>query len=642
MVGKSSHKELFICARVDEIVNKIDTHKIQMHYILGISNPADLLTKISADPIRSKLWIHGPELLGFPEQWQRYVIPAAKIDSVPIFCGLVPRLGGDEVLPDVSAFESLVELYSATARSGLQPNVVLQPHHVADAEINWIRNVQRKHYNHVFEFLRELDGVALKSVDGKKIVRSRKITAPSICHSLHLCLDSDGLIRVKTSVANALSLSYDQRFPLLLPVSDPFTVLVIKHNHLKVGHMGLNYTRAHLRRKFWVPSVTCTIKRVVASCDVCKLERGKRYHVFDSPALPEFRFNVDEPWTVTAVDMTGHEWVKSGTDGSVAKVYFIFFVCVATGCGHIEMTPDASSSAFANAFDRFTSRRGVPHMLVSDHGSNFKGYENELKALADDQAMESFLFEKGIVWKFTPIGAPHFNGFIERQIGILKSVIRKSVKNKVLSNDQLLTVACYAESIYNERPLCVTDSDDVDFVPITPNTLVYGRSLRQFAHTVSEIDLNDLEFRVSCKSLNVMSRKLKSTLAQVRKVWQAEYLHFLATKDSSRRARAPSTKSLLMPAVGDVVLIKDSRDFRLGRIVQLFLSEDGECHSARIRTKNGGEGCYPVCNIRLLERGESSKPPESVVRVEGSRNRVQRKAAAKAQEFFLGQHLLSR
>ena len=138
-----------------------------------------------------------------------------------------------------------------------------------------------------------------------------------------------------------------------------------------------------------------------------------------------------------------------------------------------------------------------------------------------------------------------------------------------------------------------------------------------------------------------MAQKLKSTLAQVRKVWHAEYLNFLATKDIGRRANAPSTKSRLVPAVGDAVLIKDDKDMRLGRILQLFLSDDGECRSARIRTKSGGEGCYPVCNLRFLERRESPNVKKSVVQVPQARVRTQRKAAAKAQERFLGVYLLS-
>ena len=93
----------------------------------------------------------------------------------------------------------------------------------------------------------------------------------------------------------------------------------------------------------------------------------------DSPPLPEFRFDISHPWASTAVDMTGHMWA-TGSSGEVKKVYFLVFICASTGGGHMEMVRDASSSSFANAFDRFCARCGVPNILLSDQGSNFKGY----------------------------------------------------------------------------------------------------------------------------------------------------------------------------------------------------------------------------------------------------------------------------
>ena len=87
------------------------------------------------------------------------------------------------------------------------------------------------------------------------------------------------------------------------------------------------------------------------------------------------------------------------------------------------MVLDGSSALFAaNDFDRFASRQGIPH-VNKQPWFEFTGYESELKTLSADKDVEAFLYEKDLLWKFTPIGAPHFNGYVELQIGILKSVM---------------------------------------------------------------------------------------------------------------------------------------------------------------------------------------------------------------------------
>ena len=78
--------------------------------------------------------------------------------------------------------------------------------------------------------------------------------------------------------------------------------------------------------------------------------------------------------------MTGHYFIKDN-NGNADKVYFIVFVCAATGSGHIEIAMDASAEAFANAFERFRSKCGVPVKIISDQGSNFKAFNNELNLI---------------------------------------------------------------------------------------------------------------------------------------------------------------------------------------------------------------------------------------------------------------------
>ena len=144
--------------------------------------------------------------------------------------------------------------------------------------------------------------------------------------------------------------------------------------------------------------------------------------------------------------------------------------------------------------------------MISDHGSNFQGFQNELKVLLN-KVVQHFLEDRGISWKNTPIGDPHFNGYCERHLGILKSIMKKTVKNWLLTLDQLHTVACYSEALFNEHPLGILYASDPNFVPVTPNSLVYGRSLRHFDHTIDSSDASDPEYRPNDQSCEVGQKK---------------------------------------------------------------------------------------------------------------------------------------
>ena len=60
-------------------------------------------------------------------------------------------------------------------------------------------------------------------------------------------------------------------------------------------------------------------------------------------------------------------------------------------------------------------------------------------------------------------------------------------------------------------------------------------------------------------------------------------------------------KSIIKPSINDWVLIKDnSRDFRIGKIIELIKSDDGEIRKAILKTDHS-EGVYPITNLRFLE-----------------------------------------
>ena len=111
----------------------------------------------------------------------------------------------------------------------------------------------------------------------------------------------------------------------------------------------------------------------------------------------------------------------------------------------------------------------------------------------------------------------------------------------------------------------------------------------------------DPDYEISKKSCTVMHKKLRSTLESVHKTWTSEYLSFLARKDQNRQKLSPFTKSIIKPNINDWVLIRDnSKHFRIGKIIDLIKSDDGEVRKAVLKIDNF-EGVYPITNLRFLE-----------------------------------------
>ena len=106
------------------------------------------------------------------------------------------------------------------------------------AKKSWIREVQNKYYADEIRFLTIIKGFHTQSLEAKKIIKSKKLLTPSLCKDLHLFIDTNNIVRLYTSIANAENLSFSQKFPILLQRMDHFTKLIIIDSHHSRGNMG--------------------------------------------------------------------------------------------------------------------------------------------------------------------------------------------------------------------------------------------------------------------------------------------------------------------------------------------------------------------------------------------------------------------
>lgn len=89
---------------------------------------------------------------------------------------------------------------------------------------------------------------------------------------------------------------------------------------------------------------------------------------------------MSRPFTATGVDFAGPFECKPMLTRSKVrfKAYVAVFVCFATRAVHLELVSALSAEEFLNALRHFISRRGLPRVIYSDNGTNFKGAANHL------------------------------------------------------------------------------------------------------------------------------------------------------------------------------------------------------------------------------------------------------------------------
>ena len=654
-----SHEQIFIRNRVDEI-NKIrDMFNMKLCYILTDNNPADCLTKHIPGALSSDLWLKGPKILRNSAEWSQYSPPKGKVDEVPVFVGNVTQSYSLKV-GNVSEMQTWNELLIATATSVLlKDEEELCAKHMDQAEFMWFKELQSVHFSQEKQFLFQLDGHATKDSYTKRIMREKKLMAPPLCINLNLFLDTKGIIRLYTSLGKCKHLSYDTKFPILLPRNDHVSKLLVRNYHVIDGHAGIGQTLSSVRTRFWIPKLGQMVPQIIKSCANCKIYFSQKYHVPSSPPLPEFRVSDVDPFKFIGVDMTGHYFVKVGTE--TVKRFIILFACCFSRAIHVEIAEDASAEAFARCFLRFVARRGSPKLLVSDNGSNLVHFSKDLLSISNASFTKDLLIKERVEWQFIPVRAAFMGGMYERLIGIFKTVIKRSIGQSLLTLDEFSTVCAYAEASCNDRPLYYVSRQDTGTFPLTPNMLIFGRNLRQCSVDCSVSDLADPDYEFGQPGhLNKACKRLKSTLIHFRKIWVNEYLVSLRERDQMRNKGSPSTKYMLVPSVGDVVVFDSGSLLKVGKIKELIPSEDKEIRKVKVESE-GHESIHAVANLRRLESGGHSDQmsptngdedvPEQhnndLAKTSDSipgklpRNNPKRDAAVKAQQKWLGQFLVT-
>ena len=227
------------------------------------------------------------------------------------------------------------------------------------------------------------------------------------------------------------------------------------------------------------------------------------------------------PFKVTGLDCTGALYVRDVKEE--IKVYICLLTCAVSRAIHLEIVTDLTIERFLQAFRRFSSRRSLPRLVLSDNGSTFLSAANKLKAFFSSFSLTTALARNGVEWKVIPKRAPWFGGFWERLIGLTKLTLKKVLGRAFTTLNSLQTLIVEIEGILNNRPLTTVPTDINDPDPITPTCLLYGRKIVCLPyHVTPENSYSDPDFGDT--DIQVRAKKQATLLQHFWTRWRLNYL----------------------------------------------------------------------------------------------------------------------
>ena len=297
--------------------------------------------------------------------------------------------------------------------------------------------------------------------------------------------------------------------------------------------------------------------------------------------LPIERIDFERAFQNVGVDFGGPITTlrSPGRGSKLEKSYICLIVCLATRAIHIEAVSDLSTDGFLAALRRFTSRRGHPKNIYSDHGKNFVGADNKLRRqfrqLIESSTIQRDLVSKNICWHFIPQNSPHMGGIWEAGIKSTKSHLKRVMGNSTLTFEEFTTLLCQIEACLNSRPLTPMSSEPSDLQPLTPGHFIIGSAIE----SITEPDITTTP-STQLPRWKIVQQKFQHFW----KRWSTEYVNNLQQKIKWKTS-AENLK------INDLVLIKDENlpplKWSLGRVISTHAGTDEHVRVVTLKTQSG-------------------------------------------------------
>ncbi|XP_050297248.1 uncharacterized protein LOC126736761 [Anthonomus grandis grandis] len=579
---------VFVSNRVAQIQNL--TSDFYWRHIKSSENAADILSRgiFTQEILDSGAWYSGPHFLQDPrvildtlDNPTKIVdLPEEKVSSKKLCCVVTETKSSFQYWNDIfQKFSSITRLKRTLA-------YVLRFLH----NIKIAKNPEQKIKGPLsISELEKAQNLIVKNLQGqyfsKEIaeLNQNKCASNKSINSLKPFLDENNFLRVGGRLVNA-HISFEQKHPLLLPSHNPTVGLMLKHEHLRLGHSGTQNVLSNFRLQFWPLNGLKETKKIIRQCVTCA-------RFSSSPAsqlmanIPKDRLlQVSKPFEKTGIDFGGPFQIKSSRlrKAPIIKGYICVFVCMVTKAIHLEVVTSLSTEAFLMTLKRFISRRGNPSIIYTDNGTNFLGAKNQLKELYDffnkssvTNEIKNYLSQNETHWKFIPPKVPHWGGLWEAAVKSTKYHLYRLVGNMQLTYEEFSTILTQIEAILNSRPLCPLSNDPSDFQYLTPSHFLIGSNITAYPEKdISDVPENRVSHWQKCTQIKQLFWKR----------WSKDYLCRLQNRPKWLKEKGNLKEN-------DLVLLKEDNTPPLywprGRILEIFKGPDGRVRVVKIKTKDG-------------------------------------------------------
>ncbi|WKX93844.1 hypothetical protein Q1695_011255 [Nippostrongylus brasiliensis] len=425
--------------------------------------------------------------------------------------------------------------------------------------------------------------------------------------------------------------------------------LIVEQIHRQNAHCGKEHTLAIARLRFWIPRASNAFKRYIKHCPVCKRHQGLPLGAPDMPPLPADRVVECKPFQNTGCDFMG-----PFTSKTQEKMYIALYTCLTTRAVHLEVVENMSTGAFLSSFIRFISRRGVPKLIRTDCGTNFKHGEQIIATMFEHDettghSLMSYSAAEKIKWLFNPPAAPWMGGVWERLVGSVKKALNKSIGRKRLSFTEMCTITARIEAVLNTRPLTKLNMGDIEEIPLRPIDFLQG-NVRFSLTDISDDGANEdptynPEFIQTREQAMEAIRYSENCANKFWECWKSEYL-LLLREMQKQTLKQPRHTKRSCPELGEVVLIEQDLIPRgcwpYGKVVEIIPSQDGLVRSAKILMPNHRVIQRPLNKIYPLEirsidekpAGEIPTDKDVTTSNDTRREKLPRSSKERALDFF--------